>query len=172
MVTRIVLGILTVLLLGILGIACGTSQAAENTPSAQSAVSASAAHAIVQAPAQQTSAKQSSQVERPVPPAFQGRTAPSAAFPFSDEEYIAAGKRVLQERSDISGVRGLWQSIGNPSRANLVPLGVGEICSGGTQNVPCYIGIMYQMETNGGTKSVLALVTFKPGVALEVLGAG
>lgn len=147
MVTKILaLGILAALF-GMLAIACGTSQAAENTP-AQSAASASA---------------KSIQIERPAT-TFKGRSTPSAAFPFSDEEYIAAGKQILAERSDIPTVMAFWHSFDYPSSLKITPLYIQEY-QGSMQ-------IIYRVETPGGKKSASTSISFQPGTTLVAKEVG
>lgn len=112
-------------------------------------------------------AAQSTQIERPALPAFKGRTAPSKAFPLSDKEYIAAGKNVLDQRSDISGVTGLWQSLGNPSNAKITPLAVTENY---VWQKPDSLTVSYQVEASGGKKGALINVNFKQGATLVPIG--
>ena len=72
----------------------------------------------------------STTIERPAPPVqtpidltFQGRTAPSASFPLSDEKYVEAGRRALSEpRTQES----LFKVLGNPTHIDVIPVEVRE----------------------------------------------
>ncbi|HCM36644.1 MAG TPA: hypothetical protein DIS53_01760 [Candidatus Wildermuthbacteria bacterium] len=76
------------------------------------------------------------QIERPAPPApvtnnlgFQGRAAPSAAFPLSDEEYLAASQQALAD-PNTQGVQDAFATLGlfgDSSRIVVSPRRVDEV---------------------------------------------
>ena len=137
------IGVLAILL-GISAIACSQATAAEQTPAQPSASAAPVAPPAAPL-AQQISAKQSTQIERPVA-TFKGRPTPSEAFPFSDEEYIAAGKCVIRNRPDMK-----WVKIG-------APLEIREYYH--------FINVTYKIENPSPSTPNVLPINFRPGDAL------